>query len=167
MHPNTDRDFGEAILSPWPLSDDAKIILPHESVRNGQVRIAVRATVHLPDTPILAYSIHTETALMTPAQRQDQVKALLADVPADARFVVIGGDFNTVTPIERGVLLDMMAKSDLEWLTEDAGATVQEAGVGIIMDYIFGRGLDVTDSGVVESEASDHLPLWAETTIRR
>ena len=165
VHPNTDRDFGEAVLSPWPLSDDAKLFLPHESLRNKQIRIAVRALVHLPGGAIWAYSIHTETALLPPPQRKEQIETMLADMPDDNRPVVIGGDFNTVTPIERNVLLAMMAEKEFTWLTEDAGATVSEAGVGIIMDYIFGRGLIPKQSGVIESEASDHNPVWVKTSL--
>ena len=163
VHPNTGRDFGEAILSPWPLSDDVKIILPHKSPRNGQIRIAVRAWVQTPGDPVLAYCVHSETALMSPNQRMAQVQALLDDVPDEARLVTVGGDFNTVTPIERDVLLQMMTGAGFAWLTEDAGATVQEGGVGVIMDYIFARGLKAAAAGVVDSDASDHSPVWVQT----
>ncbi len=167
VHPNTGRDFGEAVLSPWPLSDDAKIFLPHESLRNGQIRIAVQALVHIPDAPIWAYSVHTETALLPPPRREDQIKALLTNAPDDGRPVVIGGDFNTITPIERHVLLNMMQDAGFAWLTAKAGATVsvQEADIGVIMDYIFARGLASHEAGVVQSQASDHLPLWAQTDL--
>ncbi len=164
VHPKTNRDFGEAILSPWPLTDDAKIILPHASPRNGQIRIAVRASAQTPGAPIVVYSVHTETALMAPTQRQDQVQALLDDVAPDADHVIIGGDFNTVSPIERKALLQMMADADFGWLTEDAGATVKEGGVGVIMDYIFARGYEAQGTGVVDADASDHLPLWVKAT---
>ncbi len=167
VHVNTNRDFGEAILSPWPLLDDAKIIFPHDSLRNGQIRIAVRAWVQTPGEPFLAYSVHTEMALMSPIHRIDQVEALLDTVPDDARRVVIGGDFNTITPVERMALVDMMADEKLAWLTDGAGATVEEMGVGVIMDYIFARGLTARTRGVVDSEASDHLPLWVETDLAR
>ena len=162
VHPKTGRDFGEAILSPWPLSDDAKIFLPHESPRNGQIRIAVRAWVQTPGQPLLAYSVHTEMTLMPPWQRIDQIRVLQASVPDDAHQVVIGGDFNTLTPIERYYLVRMMNKEGFEWLTKDGGATVEEKGVGMVLDYIFARGLEAINSGVVDSEASDHLPLWVQ-----
>lgn len=165
VHPNTNRDFGEAILSPWPLVKDAKIILPHQSVRNGQIRIAARAQVQLPDASVLAYSVHTETALLSPRQRIDQVEALLDDAPDDARYVIIGGDFNTVTPFERKVLVDLMRESGLIWMTEDAGGTVRGAGIGLIMDYIFAKRQEGLESGVVDSNASDHLPVWATTRL--
>jgi len=160
VHPKTRRDFGEAILSPWPITDDAKIILPHESFLNGQIRIAVRARVQTPGGPLLVYSIHTETALMTPAKRRDQVQALLDDVPDAAGPVIIGGDFNTVSPIEREALLQLMADADFGWLTEEAGATAKEGCVGVIMDYIFGRDFESQEADVVDSDASDHLPVW-------
>lgn len=165
VHPNTGRDFGEAILSPWPLYDDAKVILPHGSIKNGQIRIAARTYVQIPDAVILAYSVHTETALLSPSKRRDQVDVLLDDVSRDVPYVVIGGDFNTVTPLERNALLKMMADSDFIWATRDAGATVREAGFGLIMDYIFVRGMEEKDAGAIDSEASDHLPLWAITRI--
>ncbi len=167
VHPNTGRDFGESILSPWPLSDDVKIILPHKSPRNGQIRIAVRAWVQTPDAPVLAYCVHGETALMSPKQRMDQVQALRDDVPDEARLVAIGGDFNTVTPFERDVLLQMMTDAGFAWLTEDAGSTVQGGGVGVIMDYIFARGLKAVATGVVDSDASDHLPVWVQTATTK
>jgi endonuclease/exonuclease/phosphatase (EEP) superfamily protein YafD len=35
------------------------------------------------------------------------------------------------------------------------------------MDYIFARGLKPVETGVVFSDASDHLPLWVKTTPER
>ena len=43
----TQRNFGNAILSKWPLSDPGKIVLPYRGLVNQQLRIAVRATVAL------------------------------------------------------------------------------------------------------------------------
>ncbi len=160
IHVRHGRDFGEAILSPWPLTDDAKIILPHYSPRNGQIRIAVRAWVQM-STPLLVYSVHTETSLMTPRQRLDQVHALLADVPDDAQRVVIGGDFNTIPPWEQDALVETMASAGFVWTTRDAGSTLAHLPAQITMDYVFARGLEGMGAGVVQTEVSDHLPLWA------
>lgn len=162
IHVRHGRDFGEAILSPWPLMDDGKILLPHYSPRNGQTRIAVRAAVQTPGRAVLVYNTHTETSLMPPAQRLDQVEAILADVGADASPVIIGGDFNTVTPWEQEALLKTMAQGGFIWATAEAGPTVAEMGVGVTMDYLFARGMTPLDADAVSGvDASDHLPLWA------
>lgn len=158
VHSKTGRDFGEAILSPWPLSDGAKVLLPNFSPRNGQIRIAVRARVHTPSATILAYSAHTETAILPPEQRQEQLAALLQDVPSDGGPVIITGDFNTITPLERQALRQQMARAHLQWLSAAAGPTTHAPGLA--MDYIFARGFHVEATGVVPSTASDHLPLW-------
>ena len=91
----------------------------------------MRAWVQTPGQPLLAYSVHTEMTLLPPWQRIDQIRVLLDDVPDDARLVAIGGDFNTLTPIERGYLVKMMNENGYDWLTEEAGATVKEQGVGL------------------------------------
>jgi len=100
---------------------------------------------------------------MTPAQRLDQVRALLADVDADASPVIIGGDFNTITPWEQRVLVENMGEAGFAWVTVEAGPTVTEMGAGVTMDYIFARGMDLAAAGVIpDAEVSDHLPLWVE-----
>jgi endonuclease/exonuclease/phosphatase family metal-dependent hydrolase len=66
--PTTGRDFGNAILSRWPLSEDRKVLLPHLAtmIANG------------------------------PNDRRDQLRALLADADSLSP-VIIGGDFNSET----------------------------------------------------------------------
>ena len=56
-----DKDFGNAVLSKWPIVDDKKLILPHRNPTNGRIRIAVSATLGTPFSPITAYSVHGDT----------------------------------------------------------------------------------------------------------
>ena len=52
VHPADHRNFGNAILSPWPIEDDVKIPLPHLGRFRKMQRIAVAATVSdLADSP--------------------------------------------------------------------------------------------------------------------
>ena len=163
IHVRHGRDFGQALLSPWPLTDDRKIILPYYSPRNGQIRIAVAAWVQTPGRPVLALNTHTETSLMTPAQRIAQVQAILAEMGEVASPAIIGGDFNTVTPWEQRALLALMEQAGWSWMTREAGPTVVEMGAGVTMDYLFARGMEPLATGVVSDvDVSDHLPLWAE-----
>ena len=166
VHPQSQRDFGEAILSPWPLSEGEKIILPHYSPRNGQIRMAVRARVQTPAGDVLAYSIHTETVMMPRKKRLEQVETLFASVPDNAPHVIIGGDFNTLAAPEQKALLQAIKPTGFRWLTASAGPTVKKAGFGVVLDFLFGRGVTVHTAGAVSrTDASDHLPLWTTVTL--
>ena len=45
LHPVPKKNFGNAILSRWPIVDDEKLILPSRSMTRGSQRAAVAATV--------------------------------------------------------------------------------------------------------------------------
>ncbi|HYU42000.1 MAG TPA: endonuclease/exonuclease/phosphatase family protein, partial [Vicinamibacteria bacterium] len=62
VHPADHRNFGNAILSPWPIEDDVKIPLPHPGRFRKMQRIAVAATVRVRgDLPVRVFSVHLET----------------------------------------------------------------------------------------------------------
>src|SRR5688572_21272460 len=59
VHPANKSNFGDAILSPWPLDDDVKILLPHRGRFRKSLRIAVGATMRPPGRePVRVYSVH-------------------------------------------------------------------------------------------------------------
>ncbi|NOR90084.1 MAG: hypothetical protein GQ524_07495 [Anaerolineales bacterium] len=37
VHTKHDKNFGNAILSSWPIKESEKLILPHENPKNGQI----------------------------------------------------------------------------------------------------------------------------------
>jgi endonuclease/exonuclease/phosphatase family metal-dependent hydrolase len=45
VHRKTGRDFGNAVLSRWPIIRDEKVVLPHLSMRDGSSRTGTAATV--------------------------------------------------------------------------------------------------------------------------
>ena len=97
VHSHHGRQFGQAILSPWPLRDAEIVHLPHAHPVNGQRRIALLATADVAGREVRAGSVHTETALLAASLRAEQVVTAL-DAFADWDGpVVLGGDFNTVT----------------------------------------------------------------------
>jgi endonuclease/exonuclease/phosphatase family metal-dependent hydrolase len=49
---NDSTDFGNAILSRWPIRDEKKVILPHHAHFVGSQRIAVAGTVDIEGTPV-------------------------------------------------------------------------------------------------------------------
>lgn len=156
LHPHTHRDFGDAILSRWPLIEDHKLILPHLGRLERTQRIAVGATVLAGAMPIRVYSVHLGTQIETgPGSRRDQVAALLQDAARYPR-VIIAGDMN-----HHGIG-DQFTARGYRWLTRHDPATIHWFN----WDHVFIAGFAPADSaraGVIRDNqgASDHRPVWA------
>ena len=157
--PETGRDFGNAILSRWPIVADAKIVLPHLARFWRSERIATAATILVGGAPLRVYSVHLETPMqLGPGSRRDQARAVLADAGGYPR-VVVGGDMNS-----RGIGKQFRAAGFL-WPTEHNPRT----HLIFNWDHIFFKGVGPADgmtSGVVRDTvgASDHRPVWAVAT---
>jgi len=157
------RDFGEAVLSRWPIIDDEKVILPHLGRIDKSQRIATGVTILVDSVPVRVYSMHLGTFVDVGAgSKRDQARAILAAADSYPR-VVIAGDANS----------------------HDVGQTFQDAGYVWITrhnrstvhwwnwDHVFARGLEPaahadTRTGVEDARgASDHRPVWALFTFQR
>lgn len=160
LHPQTLRDFGNAILSRFPISEDRKILLPHLARTNGTLRAAVGATIQVGPHRVRIYSLHLATMLDNgPGARRDQLAAVLADAQ-DYPQVIIGGDFNS------GSVAEIALARGFAWPTEHLGRTRAFWD----MDHVLLRGLAVpADSavGLVRHVhgASDHKPVWARIIV--
>jgi len=167
LHSHHNRNFGNAILSKWPITDDKKLLLPHENPSNEQTRIAVRGTVDIDGQEHLVYSVHTETYWLSESRRNAQAEAIVADVLANPEQgpVIVGGDFNSITDPDVDDLDEIFAQAGLERVSVGAGPSVEVAGIGIEADHLFARGFTPKDNGVYEdTAASDHFPVWAVLT---
>ncbi|HUF50060.1 MAG TPA: endonuclease/exonuclease/phosphatase family protein [Longimicrobiales bacterium] len=154
LHPKTARDFGNAVLSRWPIVADAKIVLPHMAWFRGTQRAATAATIRVGADSVRVYSAHLGTlAEIGFGARRDQLRAILADAALHPH-VILGGDMNE--PWLGGVARD----TGYDWPTEDGPRT---ALIGRV-DHIFLRGLSATGSGTVfdNHAASDHRPVWVK-----
>jgi len=160
-------DFGNAILSRWPLSDAHKLILPGVHPLSGQQRTATRATARVGGREVLLYSTHIEIATAPVALRAAQMAAIATDVPADATAVLIGGDFNVVTGRGARALARLYADHDLDHASQTAGPTLTRLGVRAPADHLFTRGFEVSSAGAAgDMTASDHLPVWTRVRWR-
>ncbi len=162
VHPRTGRDFGNAVLSPWPLDGGEEIELPHKARVTGQPRIALKATARHDDSDVVLCSIHTETPALGPTRRQEQFAALSRETSTwDTSPAIVGGDFNTVT--QRGVraLTATFERVGFAHASVGATTTLRRAGRNFTLDHVFARGLTPVESGVVRQiDASDHAPVW-------
>lgn len=156
----TGRDFGNAILSRWPISDDRKIILPHLGRLAKSLRTATAATITVAGVPVRVYSVHLGTIIdLGPGAKRDQARAVIADAAAYPR-VIVSGDMNS-----HGVGREFRAAGYV-WPTEHNPRTKHFWN----WDHVFLKGLelrDTTSTGVVRDnrDASDHRPVWAEVVF--
>ena len=163
VHPTSGRDFGCALLSPWPLIEARKVLLPHGSRGTGLRRAAIGATLVLPGRRLRVYSVHLGSPFgVSGGSRRDEVATLLADAADSPDPVVIAGDMNS-----HGIG-DWFVKGGYVWPTRDVGHTASEMGVfKLAYDHVFTKGLVPAApgpaAGVVRDnkKASDHLPVWA------
>jgi endonuclease/exonuclease/phosphatase family metal-dependent hydrolase len=161
FHRRTRRDFGNAVLSRWPIVDDAKLVLPHASRYAETHRIATAATLRIGGSRIRAYSTHLGTlADIGSGRRREQLRTILADA---ARYpqVIIGGDLNES---DIGVVAE---QAGYAWPTRDGPPTTRFGR----WDHIFLKGLASPGAGgsgtVIDArDVSDHRPVWALALLR-
>lgn len=163
VHPKHKRDFGCALLSPWPLTEPRKLMLPHGARATGLRRAAVGATLLRGERRPRVYAVHLPAPFgISGDDLRDEVLTLLADADASPDPVVIAGDLTS-----HG-LGEQFVKRGYAWLTRDVGASVLEMGIlKLAFDHVFTKGMrPVTPgpaAGVVRDnkKASDHHPVWA------
>lgn len=165
IHHRNDKNFGNAILAKWPIHASEKMILPYKSPRNQQIRIAVKAIVTIDGVEILTYSVHTETFWLGHQKRDAQIDALLESIDTSYQYIIVGGDFNTLTPGSIKELEESFHEIGMERATQGIGYTAKYAPFEFTFDHIFTQGMTVIEAGKSEeAEASDHLPIWTKLT---
>jgi endonuclease/exonuclease/phosphatase family metal-dependent hydrolase len=161
LDPVTKRDFGNAVLSRYPIENARKIILPHLGRFIRSQRAAVGATIRVGQRSIRVYSVHLATFTEAgPGVRRAQLATVLADADSFP-VVVLGGDFNS------GTVPEIALARGFSWPTRHLGRT--EAFWN--MDHILLKGLTLADgpaTGLVRDNngASDHKPVWARIVLR-
>jgi endonuclease/exonuclease/phosphatase family metal-dependent hydrolase len=163
VHPSSKRDFGCALLSPWPLEEPRKLRLPHASRGSGLVRSVTSAVLVRGPERIRVYSVHLPSPLaVSGGSRRDQLRTLAEDASGATEPVIIAGDFNSHDKVSE------LEKAGFSWVTREVGATtrVELFGREIMdpsFDHVLARGFRAEAFGVVEKNrgASDHLPVWA------
>src|SRR5688572_475826 len=150
------RDVGNAILSRFPIMEDAKIILPHVARNGGMQRITTAATLRVGTESVRVYSAHLGTMInVGPERRRDQVRALLADAQR-YEHVILGGDMN-----DPGVSR-VAHEAGYLWPTQKGPKTTP---IGRF-DHILFKGFNVPSTNsagtVMDVQgASDHRAVWA------
>jgi endonuclease/exonuclease/phosphatase family metal-dependent hydrolase len=160
-------EYGNAILSIWPLSEPEKIVLPNFIPHWLEDRNSARATISLGGREITVYNTHLDTYWSTLQRGVSQAEFLRRALSEQDGFVIIGGDFNTWNPASIASLDRRMEAAGLLRLTEGAGATFEWRGINLTLDHIYSSAVESHRSGIYrQTDASDHYPLWAEIMMK-
>ena len=156
-HPTSRRDYGNAILSAWPIVSTNKALLPHLGRWRQSRRTATAATLCVGSTAVRVYATHLGTVTeIGPGARREQLDVVLEDAEAFP-IAIVGGDFNS-----KGVTEVAVARG-WSWPTADRGTTRGWWAV----DHVVVRGLTALDAGVAEigDGVSDHRPVWTVLSL--
>lgn len=162
-HPYHQKDFGNAILSKWPLVEDEKIIFGPSRYVSRQ-RVAVRARAQVYDKSIELFNVHMHVKIK-PHERAARLKTLIEKSKEESDYVIIAGDFNTYWPRESRYVREVLINHNFEWATSEVDWTFRHwvfLNKAYVLDYIFTRGFEILEVGAVEDRsASDHIPVWS------
>ncbi len=161
FHLREGRQFGNAVLSRWPIVEDAKVVLPHPSRYARTQRTATAATILTGKDTLRVYSTHLGTPLdISASARSNQLRAIMKDAERYAR-VVIGGDLNSES------VGNVAKTAGYTWPTEHGPKTTSWGR----WDHIFLKGLrspnTLSAGTVLDARATgDHVPVWATALLR-
>ena len=164
-----EEETGVEILSPSPLTDVTRIVLPNPGP-GGRQRVAVGVTTLIGKTSIRVYSVHSETRLPT-AKKVEQLRAVLTDLdrfPKGTAAVVLG-DFNSwELPAVAGIRKLFTDAGFSTPLPDDESTFYRKAlvfDVNLKLDWIWLRGFTPQSYGIDRNlTVSDHFPLWTVVT---
>lgn len=162
IHPKTNKNFGNAILSKWDIVKTEKIILPNKGKFNDLQRSAVKSIINFNGSNIQVYNVHFGTPLQLSSKyRFQQAELIFKDAVKSDYPVIVAGDFNDKD------IPELALSYGFEWPTENIGSTT----FIFSWDHVVTKDLDLVtanSAGVVSDNlgASDHKPVWAEFALR-
>lgn len=121
------------------------------------VLVTIYPLAHTSKTLLVA-NIHAINFSLGIKQYHKQLKSLLERIHLHAGPVILAGDFNAWSR-KRFELLYQLTK-ELELCPVNFILDKRTTFLGRPLDYIFYRGLGITDSRIIKTNASDHNPLF-------
>ncbi len=167
IHPHHGRLFGNAVLSPWPLSQVRTVSLPHANPLTDNYRTALAVDVQMERGIVQVVSAHNATLIVDLDKRVQQVVVMRDSLVSPTGPVIVGGDFNTGTNYEGMLFRRVMRQAGFREARPAKGRTARGGpldffGYHLKLDHIYYRELEFLSSGVCrETSASDHFPIWS------
>jgi endonuclease/exonuclease/phosphatase family metal-dependent hydrolase len=163
-----EEETGVAILSPFPITDATRIVLPNPGP-GGRLRAAIGATIHIGQKRVRVYSIHAEIR-MSNEKRIGQLRAVLDDLQsrhAQIKHSVVLGDFNTPTPKDVNATTRLFTESGFKTPFSNDESTWRTFIIELKLDWLWLRGFEVKDYGIDKKvKMSDHWPLWTIVALK-
>lgn len=157
-------DTGVALLSRLPLSEVARIDLPWQECA-WRPRLAMAATVSLGASRLRIFNAHVDPHAAVGGQLE-QLEVLIREAAKEAGPTLILGDFNTLSKKKASETRKFLQSHDYETPFPYGTATWRGAGIRLHADWIFSRGVRITNWGVGRPlNVSDHWPIWAEVDL--
>ncbi len=167
IHPHHGELFGNAVLSPWPLSNPRNIVLPHPNPMTENRRSALAVDVQVGERKVLAVSIHLATLVVDLEHRVEQLTVVRDSLLQETGPMIVGGDFNSGTQWEvilfsRALREDGFREARLPLVRTARGGPLDLVGYHLKLDHIFYKNLSFVSAGISkETSASDHFPVWS------
>ncbi|KAB7705575.1 endonuclease/exonuclease/phosphatase [Bacillus aerolatus] len=156
------RQYGTAILSKYPIIKSENHLL--SKIGSTEQRGLLKATINVKGNHLHVYNTHLA---LTSAEREMQMKQIIEIANKSKGPKVIMGDLNAtpesneMKPIISGYV-DVFANTGSEANTYPADHPSKR------IDYIFtSKDIETVNAQVINTLASDHLPLTAEIVLER
>ncbi len=169
--PLQEEETGVALLSPYPLTEVKRLVLPHEGPGRRR-RAGIGATIKVGDTSLRVYSVHSETR-MSMDKKVAQMKAALDDLasyPGSTPAIVMG-DLNT-WEADAGTRTVKLFKGAGFHTPFDGDSTFCQqilfVPLKLKLDWIWLRNIEAKSHGIDRQvKLSDHWPLWTTVSLKR
>ena len=160
-----EEETGVAILSLFPLTDVARIVLPIEGPDNRR-RAAIGATVQIGNESVRVYSVHAETRISS-EQKIEQLKSVVDDFEkSQIKNAIVLGDFNTIFPAEVESTTKLFQEKNFITPFSNKQTTWTQFLLELKLDWLWLRGLHAKESGINKQiTLSDHFPLWVKVSF--
>lgn len=157
-------DTGVALLSHLKLEDVTRIDLPWKECP-WRPRLAMAAIVVVGPAKLRLINVHVDPHAAGGGQL-DQLEELLENAESSSIPTLILGDFNTLSKKKAFETREFLEANGYATPFPTGTATWRGAGIRLHADWIFYRGVQITQWGVVRPlNVSDHWPIWAEVRM--
>ncbi|UOQ95103.1 endonuclease/exonuclease/phosphatase family protein [Halobacillus shinanisalinarum] len=155
------RQYGTAILSRYPIIDSVNHFLP--KIGNTEQRGLLEATINVKGTHLQFYNTHLA---LTSEERNIQIKEIIDIAGRSGGPKVIMGDLNAAPTSEE--MRAMYTHYSDAFAGQNEAYTYSATNPTKRIDYIFtSKDMETKNAQVIESLASDHLPITLEITLDR
>lgn len=161
--PGPSRQYGNLLLSRYPILQAKTVPLPRRQGSEARVMIEARINVH--GQVWTVYGVHLG---LDQQERRQQVEAIQARAALGGPYRILLGDFNALP--EAPELEPLRAPGPPAWIDglADGPPTYPAWEPAARIDQIWlspGLAGQQVAGGVAPTQASDHLPVWVELVL--